>query len=547
MKLDLVLKNGKIYDGLGSVPVFGHIGIAGDRLVFPVKDQEINNSVQVIDISGLAVSPGFINIHSHSDEALLLDGRVPSSLLQGITTEVIGNCGSSLAPLSGESLEELQRSFRKEYDMDVTWNDFEGLFDLFEKQGVSVNVISLAGHGTLRGSVVGMKDRLPDEAEMQQMKESLAESMKQGAFGISTGLIYPPGSFSDTSELIELAKTAALYGGIYASHIRGEGNTLLDAINEAITIGRTAGIPVEISHLKAAGEKNWGKTADALAMIRKARNEGLFIQHDQYPYTCSSTGLAMVIPDWVHDGGTSAMIEKMKNCENRKRIRAEMLGNPNFCSDRIVISSLLNPDNKKYEGRVVSHCAAEEEKDACEFIIDLLVDEEIGGGAIYASMHEDDVRRVMLDTYTAIGNDAGARSVEGLLSSGKPHPRCFGTFPRVLGHYSRKEKLFSMEEAIRKMTSLPAGILGIRDRGVIRTGNFADLVVFDPEAVMDKSEYSDPHRYPEGIKHVIVNGVMVTSGHEIFPVSPGRVLRNQEIYVRKNLQDLNIKNRIRNE
>jgi len=523
MKLDIAFKNIEIYDGLGNPPVKGNIGISSGLIVYPLDKESLKYAVRVIHGENLCLSPGFINIHSHSDMPLLVDGRVPSVIHQGITTEVTGNCGYSLAPLYGSSLHEIRREFKRDFDMDVTWIDLNEYFNLLERQGISVNVISLAGHGTLRGSVTDRSDRCLTKDEMVKMKEELYKAMKQGAAGLSTGLIYPPGSYAPTEELIELGKTVRETGGYYASHIRGEGDSLFDAIKEAITIGFEARIPVEISHLKAAGERNWGKTKHALEMIGDARSKGLYIQHDQYPYTASATGLSMMVPQWVHDGGTDAFLARLNTETIREKILEEMNCRGYINGRKVLVSSVNLEKNKKYEGREISEIAGE--KNVFEFILDLLFEEEGSVGAIYMSMDEEDVRSVMKDPFTATGNDASASATEGPLFRGKPHPRTYGTFPRVLGKYSREEGLFSMEEGIRKMTSLPAKMLGLTDRGSIKQGMAADLVVFDRNTIEDRGTYKEPHNYPKGIEYVIVNGHVVLDRGEILSDMPGKVLR----------------------
>ncbi|MEQ8169585.1 MAG: D-aminoacylase [Candidatus Eremiobacterota bacterium] len=524
-ELDILFKGATIYDGLGNRPFTGNIGVSSGFIVYPAENSMGKSARRVIDSENLCLCPGFINIHSHSDMPLLVDGRVPSVIHQGITTEVTGNCGYSLAPLYGSSLDEIRREFKRDFDMDVTWNDFNEYFNLLERQGVSVNVISLVGHGTLRGSVTDRCDRSLTKDEMAGMKEELYRAMKQGAAGLSTGLIYPPGSYAPTEELIDLGKTLGETGGFYASHIRGEGDTLFDAVKEAITIGMETGIPVEISHLKAAGEKNWGKTAQVLEMIGDARSKGLYIQHDQYPYTASATGLSMMVPDWAHDGGTYAFLCRLNNEDIRKKILEEMNYRGYINGRKVLISCVNMEKNKKYEGRDIYEIAGEEEKNVFEFILDLLFEEEGSVGAIYMSMDEEDVRRVMKDSFTSIGNDASASATEGPLFRGKPHPRTYGTFPRVLGKYSRDEGLFPLEEGIRKMTSLPARMLGLADRGIIKHGMAADLIVFDRNTIEDRGTYKDPHKYPDGIEYVIVNGLVILDRGEISFDKAGKVLR----------------------
>jgi N-acyl-D-amino-acid deacylase len=524
MDLDILIKNGSIYDGLGNPPARGSLGIADGRIVFPVDEEASHRAREVIDGEGMAVAPGFINIHSHSEIAFLVDPRVPSTLLQGITTEVAGNCGFSLAPLAGEYLEETRRDLQREYGMDVTWSDFRGLFRLINEKCPAVNVMSLAGHGAIRGSVMGMSDRPPSRNDLAGMKEALALAMRQGAAGFSTGLIYPPGVYSQTDELVELASTAHLHGGFYSSHIRGEGETLFDAIREAIEIGRQTGIPVEISHLKAATQKNWGRVQEALDMIHEARDRGMFIQHDQYPYTASATGLSMILPDWAHDGGVGALLARLADPPARARIRKEMEDIYYSNGDTIIIAGVGKEKNRNLEGRKVDEIAGEMGVPVLDFLLDLLTEEEASVDAIFLSMREDDVQKVLLDPYTAICNDASAKATDGPLFKGKPHPRTYGSFPRVLGHYCRDEAILPLEEGVRKMTSLPARMLGLRDRGIIGSGYAADLVLFDPTKIADAASYADPHRYPEGIRLVIVNGRVAARDGLIQEGRHGRVL-----------------------
>ena len=524
MKIDTAIISGKIYDGTGNPPVTGNIGISGDQIIYPLSDDDAKNADNIINAHGLSVSPGFINIHGHSDMPFIIDGRTASILTQGITTEVAGNCGSSAAPALGECYREMKQELKMEDNIDLDWTDFTGFFKRVEKEGISVNLLTFIGQGNLRGSVVGMKNRPATEEELEKMKELVKDLMKQGAWGISTGLIYPPSSYASTDEIIELAKTAAELGGIYSSHIRGEGDHLLKSIEEALEIGIKAEIPVEISHLKAAGKPNWGKVEEALKLIRAAREEGLFVQHDQYPYTISSTGLAMTVPDWVMDGGSEAFISRLKDPELRKKAAEEMKDDVYSNGDTIIISGVNKEKNKKYEGRKVNEIAEEEGKSTIDFIIDLLIEEEGSVGAIYMSMCEEDVQRVMKDPYTSICTDAWARAVDGPLCKGNPHPRTYGSFPRVLARYVRELKLFSLQEAIRKMTTLPANILGIKDRGKISNGMKADMVIFDPDKINDLSTISEPHQYSSGIEYIFVNGEKALDKGKITSARSGRIL-----------------------
>ena len=528
MKVDMAIINGTIYDGTGAPPVIANLGILGDKLVYPLKDEDAANAVKIIDAEGLAVSPGFINIHGHSDIPFIVDGRSASNLCQGITTEAAGNCGIAVAPAYGEYREEMKEELKKESNVDLDWDDLTGFFGRIKKEGISINILTFIGHGNLRGSVVGMTNRPATAEEIQKMKDIAAELMKQGAWGLSTGLIYPPSCYGDIDEITEICRVVGEMGGIYTSHIRSESTHLLESIEEALEIGRRANIPVEISHLKAAGKPNWGKVGAALEKIREARKEGLFVQHDQYPYPISATGLAMVMPDWTMDGGNKAFIDRLKDPETRKKITEELKTGLHSNGDTIIISVVNNEENRRFEGRKVDEIALEEGKSPIDFVIDLLIDEEGAVGAIFMSMCEEDVRKVMQDPYTSICTDAWARAMDGPLHLGNPHPRTYGSFPRVIGHYARDLKLFPIEEAVRKMTTLPAHILKLKNLGKIADGYAADLVIFNPDKIMDKSTIADPHKYAEGIDYVIVNGVPALEKGIITPARPGKILYSHE-------------------
>jgi len=525
MAIDIALVGGMVYDGEGTPPVKAHVGVSDGRIVYPLEPGDAKTARRKIDVTGLAVAPGFINIHSHSEIPFIIDGRIPSSLYQGITTEVVGNCGFSAAPMLGDYRIEHEKDLLRDENIVVDWWDFNDFFKRIRKNGSSINMITLIGQGTLRGSVVGMDDRPATAEEMERMKELTVELMNQGAWGISTGLIYPPSSYSDTDELVELVKMAAKMGGFYSSHIRGEGDHLLDSVNEALEIGKRAEIPVEISHLKAAGRPNWGKIDKVLEMIGEAREQGLIVQHDQYPYTMSSTGLAMVAPGWALDGGNEKFLARIRDRETRKKMIEDMKKDLYANGDTIIISGVNREENKIFQGRKVDEIAREMGKTATDFILDLLASEEASVGAIYMSMCEEDVRRVMKDPYTSICTDAWPGAADGPLHKGKPHPRTYGSFPRVISHYVRDEKLFSISEAIRKMTTLPARMLGLKNRGRISDGFAADLTIFDPKKIKDTSTIQDPHRYAEGIEYLIVNGQMAMEKGKILSYRPGKVLR----------------------
>lgn len=527
MELDILFTKGLIYDGEGGPPHTGSLGVYQDKIIYPLEKDISYKAKRVIDISGLSISPGFINIHSHDDFPALVDGRLAGSLCQGITTEVIGNCGASCIPMQGEFAEEMRHDLLEEYSLNIDWEDLDQFTAKIDKNPIAINLIPLIGQGNLRGAVVGMKDRPASAQEMQKMKDLTAALMNQGAWGISSGLIYPPSLYADTKELIELCKTAASKGGFYATHMRSESGRLLEAVEEALTIGKEASIPVEISHLKAAGEPNWGKAKEALNIIAKYRKEGVKVQQDQYPYTLSATTLNVVLPDWAQDDGSAAIIARLQNPDTRAKILKHMEENELYRGDHIIISFTTKEHNKKYEGKRVDLIAQEENINENEFMLNLILDEKRSVGAIFLSMCEEDVLTIMADPYTAICTDSSAAATDGPLFKGKPHPRTYGSFPRVFSKYVRSQKLLSTAEAIRKMTTLPAQMLGLKNRGKIAQGAAADLVVFNEELIRDKSTIEDPHKYPEGIVYIIVNGIPVYEKGKILKNRPGKVLKKE--------------------
>lgn len=528
--LDSVIKNGLVVDGSGNPWFKGDVAIDNGRIV-KINGIPTSRAEKVIDATGLMVAPGFIDMHSHSDLVLLINPRAESKIRQGITTEVIGNCGFSLAPIVPGRTDLVKREYGPLAD-ETTWDwfTFQEFRVRLSNQRISVNVAPLVGHGVLRKNVMGYENREPTSDEFTEMKALLVESMKAGAFGISTGLIYPPSSFANTNEIVELAKVAMKHGGIYTSHIRNESNRLLEAVEEAVVIGKSAKIPVEISHLKSAGKSNWGRVNEALGIIDNARKEGVMISCDFYPYTAGSTGLYACLPPWVHEDGKDEMLNRLKSNSIRKRIKehikAETEGWENLVRnagwDGIIITRCEK--NKDYEGLSVSEVATKQGADPFDVMFDLLLEEDGVVGIVLHMMSEEDVRAVMKHPLSMVGTDAVANAPYGPLAKGKPHPRSYGTFPRILGKYVREESVLSLRDAIMKMTSMPAQKLGLSDRGLIRKGFWADLAIFDPELVSDKATYKDPHQYPRGIEYVMVNGELVIDRGEHTGNLPGKVL-----------------------
>ncbi|HEX9914946.1 MAG TPA: D-aminoacylase [Candidatus Bathyarchaeia archaeon] len=518
---DLAIVNGRIIDGTGNPWYRGDLWIRGDTIA--AIGGAKRRADRVIDARGMVVAPGFIDIHSHSDYTILREPRAESKVRQGVTTEVIGNCGNSAAPMS-EELQEYRRRYMTAMmgdDQVYTWETMADYMGLVERIGVAFNVATLVGHGTLRQNAVGNEDREPTDGEMAEMVRLLRESMEAGAWGLSTGLIYPPSVYAGTDELVALAGVAAEYGGLYSTHIRGEGDTLIEAVREAVEIGRRAGASVQVSHFKACGSKNWGKTADTLRMVEEVRSEGVDVTFDQYPYTASSTGLTSILPRWVQEGGADRLLERLKDPKVRDRIRAEPTEEMEDWSRLVVVQATKSPG---YEGQSIQEIASREGSEPLDSVCDLLVKEGAQVMIVLHEMVEEDVVRVMRSPLGTVGSDGRAVSFGGVFGRSMVHPRFYGTFPRVLGKYVR-EGVLSLPEAVRKMSGANAQRLGLPDRGLVREGFRADLVVFDPDTVNDEATYTEPHRYPSGIPYVIVNGVPVVENGEHTGAIPGRVLR----------------------
>ena len=528
---DLLIKNGVVIDGSGKARMAADVAVTGDRIT-AVGVIDGSSAKQVIDAHGRAVAPGFIDAHSHSDAIYLVNPKAESKVRQGVTTELTGQCGHQSAPLYGEARAGAQR-LSAQYGIDVDWASYDQFCRRLEKTGLAINTAPLCGHGTVRAGVIGHANRAPSSSELKRMAAVVEECMEQGAFGLSTGLIYPPGSFSETPEIIELAKASAKHGGIYATHLRSEQEGLVDSVNEAMEIGSASGCPVLISHHKAAGKRNWGLVKKTTQMMDEYRRNVGRIYCDVYPYTAGSTGLGSLIPSWAHDGGTEKLLARLRDPETRAVLRDQMeTGCPGWEQltqagyENIYITSVQSDRNQGIVGKnVAAIAAARGDSDPRDTVIELLLEESGLIGMVLFSMCEEDVATVIRYPYAAIGSDASALAPVGVVSRGKPHPRAYGTWPRVLGKYSREEKVIPLEEAVRKMTSLPAEIIGLSDRGLVAPGKMADLVIFDPATVIDKATFENPHVFPVGIDWVIVNGVPVVEEGVQNDRLPGRVLR----------------------
>lgn len=527
--LDIIIKGGKIIDGSGNPWYFGDVGIADGRIA-AVGTFGAAAAARTIDATGLCVTPGFIDAHSHSDTTPLVNPRCESKVRQGVTTECIGQCGSSGAPRGAAAQTSGAPDDDEEGDgLKPTWTTMAGYFEALAACGHTVNLAPLVGHGNLRRLAMGYANRRATPDELAKMKDLLREGLEAGALGFSSGLIYPPSAYCDTAELLELAKVAAEYHGLYATHMRNEGDKLADSVREAIAIGETAAVPVQISHHKAAGMPNWGKVKDSLRLIEEARARGVDVTSDQYPYQASATGLRSIVPQWAHEGGPEKLLARLQDPVTRKELGAAVDRNHHTASawDKVYVSSVGSAKNKAAEGKNITEIAAMRGQPEWEAAFDLLIEENLDVGMIRFGMCEEDITMVMRHPTTMIGSDGRSLADYGPLSRGVPHPRNYGTFVRVLGKYVREDKVLTLEEAVRKMTSLPAGRYGLADRGLLRPGLAADVTIFDAATVAEKATFTQPHQYAAGVPYVIVNGTVVVDGGAHTGATPGQVLKRR--------------------
>ncbi len=524
--LNLLVSGGLLYDGLGGAPFIADIGIADGRVVAIGKISRPAGCA-VIDARDRAVSPGFIDVHDHSDVGLLANPRAESAIRQGVTTIVSGQCGSTPFPLAEATFEEMKSDVKDQLGVDIDWRDLRGFLARLEKSGLALNFATLVGHGSLRGAAMGFNDRPPSADELERMKSLLAADLAEGAFGLSTGLEYTPGSFADAAEVTALCRVVAARGGVYATHMRDEGDRLLESLTETLATARGAGVKLQISHFKTAFPRNWGKLRAALELLEKAHAEGLDVTCDRYPYIAGSTGLSINFPAWAREGTTAEFVARLKDPTLDARLREYVAGREKLFGswDKVIIASVATEPNKKFIGLDVLAASRSAGRPPYEFMRDLLIEERDAVESVLFMMSEDNLRRILAHPLIGVGSDSAVRAPYGLLSAGKPHPRAYGTFPRILGRYVREEKILPAETMIRKMTSAPARKFGIAGRGVLRPGACADLLVFDPVKVIDRATWTEPHTYPGGIDHIVVNGVVVVSAGEHTGRLPGRVLR----------------------
>lgn len=528
---DLVIRGGTLYDGGGGPPVTGDLAVDGDRIVAVGEIGPARGRTE-IDATGLAVAPGFINMLSWATESLIADGRGMSDLLQGVTLEVFGE-GWSMGPLTAAMKEELVRR-QQDVRFDVEWTTLGEYLEHLERRGISPNVASFVGATTVRIHELGFENRPPSEEELARMQELVRRAMAEGALGVGSSLIYAPAFYAETDELIALARAAGEDGGLYISHLRSEGDQLLEAVGELITIARQAGVPAEIYHLKAAGRSNWGKLDQVVETVAAARAEGLRITADMYTYTAGATGLNAAMPPWVQEGGHDAWVERLRDPAVRARVADEMAGpgegweNLLFAAgtaDNVLLVGFKSEALKPLTGKTLAEVAAERGSSPEETAMDLVVEDDSRVEAVYFLMSEDNVRRKIALPWVSFGSDAEAPAVEGVFLRSQPHPRAYGNFARLLGRYVREEGVIPLAEAVRRLTGLPAENLGLRDRGRLAAGYFADLVVLDPGSIRDHATFAEPHQYATGVVHVFVNGTQVVAGGVHTGATPGRVVR----------------------
>ena len=527
---DIVFTGGRVVDGTGAPWFRADVGIRGDR-VGAIGDLSKAKATRRIDASQLVLAPGFIDMLGQSEYGVLVDGRAASKITQGITTEITGE-GGAIAPVNARMIADGKETYDY-YGVKPNWTDLDGYFREFTRRGATINLGTFVGAGGVRNLVIGTGERAATGDDLKKMEAAVETAMLQGAFGVSSSLIYVPDNFATTEELIALAKVAARHGGSYITHQRDEGNGMDKSMDEVFRIAREARIPAEIYHLKTAGQPNWGRMPAMLQRIEKARAEGLDVIADQYPWRASSNGLDAALPVWVREGGHDKLVERLTDPQVRPKARAGLLEKlledfPDWekgGAERILITSVLNPALKKYEGKTIADIAKDESKDPLDVIIDVVVADKGNTGRVTFSMDEKDVIAALRHPLVAFCTDSGASAEDGIFAKEKSHPRAWGSATRILGHYVRDEKVLTMEEAIRKMTSLPASRMRLRDRGILRPGMFADIVAFNPDTVAEKATFADPTHYSEGVPYVAVNGKLVVDEGRITKARPGRPLR----------------------
>jgi len=530
-QFDVLIKNGRIVDGSGRASYVADVAIKGDRIVSIGKLSQAT-AARTVDAQGLVVAPGFIDMLGQSETYLLIDPRAMSKVMMGVTTEITGE-GESIAPINERQIKE-QEDFLKRFNLTIDWRSLDEYFKRLDKQGSGVNLGTFVGATQVREFVIGYDDRPPTSQELEQMKKLVADAMRDGALGLSTSLQYVPARFAKTDELIELAKVARQYGGIYATHQRSEANTIDASLDEVFEIAQKANIPIEIWHLKTAYKKNWGRMPHVLDRIKQARDRGLDITADIYPYIAGSTALSACLPPWALEGGTDKMLARLRDPQTRQRLKTEISQEQTTWENiylgsggpgGVLIGSVVNRELEPLQGKRISEIAEQQKKDPLDAVFDLILADHGQTGAIYFMMSEDDMRAAMKSPLVSFCTDSGSRATDGPLAGSKSHPRGWGSYPRILGSYVRDENLLSLEAAIHKMTGAPAARVGLKERGLIKEGMFADVTIFDPAKVIDRATFESPNQYPIGIDYVIVNGKISVDKGQRTSALGGRVLR----------------------
>ena len=527
---DVIIRNGDVYDGSGGPAQHVDVAIKGDR-VAGLGDYSKASAKTIVNASGLAVTPGFINMLSWSTESLIQDGRSQSELRQGVTTEIMGE-GESMGPVN-DRIRQFMLKNQTDIKYDIKWNTLAEYLQFLEKRGISCNVASFLGATTVRAYVIGFDDRQPTPQEMDQMRELVRKEMEAGALGIGTSLIYPPAVYAKTEELVEMCQVAAQYKGKYISNRRSEGNQLFEAFDELLRIAREAKIPAEVYHLKAAGQKNWPKLDEFLARIEKARGDGLDVRANMYTYTAAGTGLDACFPPWTEDGGYDALFKRLRDPATREKIKGEVkidsdkwenlylgAGSP----DNILLAAFKSDKLKPLTGKTLAQVAKMRGTDPIATAMDLVAEDESRIGTVYFIMSEDNVKKELKKPWISFGSDEASQAPEGPFLKSNPHPRAYGNFARVLGKYCRDEKVLTLPEAVRRLSAQPAQNLELDHRGMLKEGMFADVLVFDPKTITDHATFDKPHQYATGMKHVFVNGVQVIKEGEHTDAKPGRAL-----------------------
>jgi len=529
-EFDVLIKDGTVYDGTGGKPRRADVGIKGDKVV-AIGNLKPAKAASAVDAKGLAVAPGFINMLSWSVDTLMVDGRSQGEIRQGVTTEIFGE-GDSMGPLNAE-MKKRRLQDQGDLKYPIEWTTLSEYLRSLERRGVSPNVASYIGATTIREYVIGLEDKKATPEQLAQMRELVRQEMEAGALGIGSSLIYAPAFYATTEELIEMCKVAAKYQGKYISHMRSEGNRLVEAVEELIRISREAGIPAEIYHLKAAGKPNWPKMDQVINLVERARRDGLKITANMYTYPAGSTGLDAAIPPWAEDGGYEALFKRLQDAATRKKIAEDIrtptdkwenlylaAGSP----ERVLLVEFKSEKLKPYTGKTLAEVAKLRNEDPVETIMNLVLEDRSRVGTVYFMMSEENIEKQIKLPWVSFGSDAGSMAPEGVFLKSSTHPRAYGNFSRLLGKYVREEKVISMEEAIRRLAGLPAANLGLDRRGLLKEGYFADVVVFDPKTVADRATFEKPHQYAVGMRHVFVNGRQVIKDGEHTGAKPGRAL-----------------------